>query len=382
MKIREVKASIIKNSRKQNTIQVTINKKYHSSSPSGASTGQYEASIYGKKGLKYAVEYINKSPELKGLNFEEFKDLDYFDTWNEFLGANPVVALQGAILKAMAENKVYSFLNPKPRKLPTPLGNCIGGGAHTKAKTVDIQEFLLIPKGGQFTEQSILNEYVYKKLGKALNVTKKTDEGAFITSMSDLETFEFLFEFLANPNNTLDNKVSLGIDLAASQLFTGKMYHYKNFSKTIKTNRIKREDQIELVNDLIYRYKLKYVEDPLEENDFEGFGNITKSTYVCGDDLITTNVQRLREALKHNSVNCIIVKPNQIGSLVQTKKIVDYAKSNGIATVISHRSGETMDSIISHLAVAWEIPYIKTGIAGPERKVKLRTLEKIQNEIT
>ncbi|MFH1972550.1 MAG: enolase C-terminal domain-like protein [archaeon] len=381
MKIKEVRASIIKNSRNNPAIQITVNKKFHCSAPSGASTGKYEIPAF-KKNIKHSLDYINNSKELKGLNFDEFKDLNFFDSWIGDIGANPIVALQGAILKAMSDNKVYSFLNPKPKKFPIPLGNCIGGGKHTKTQTIDIQEFLLIPRGGNFTGRVMLNEYIYKKLGKTLQTDKVTDEGAFITKMSDLETFEFLSDFLANPENTLDNKVYFGIDLAASGIFTNKMYFYKNFSKTIKKNKLKREDQIELINDLIYRYKLKYVEDPLEENDFEGFSKITKSTLVCGDDLITTNIERLKEALQQNSVNCIIIKPNQIGSLTKTKEIVDFAKSKNITTVISHRSGETMDTLISHLAVAWEIPYIKTGIAGKERKIKLKELERIENENT
>jgi len=381
MKIKEVKATVIQNSRNKNTIQVTVNKKYHCSAPSGASTGKFEVPAF-KRNAPVAVKYINNSRELKGLSFEEFHDLDFFDSWIEELGANPVVALQGAILKAMSDNKVCRFLNPKPKKFPTPLGNCIGGGAHTKAKASDVQEFLLIPKGGNFSEKALLNDYVHKKLGKALNTRKITDEGAYITPMSDLETFEYLTDFISNPENTLDNKLYLGIDLAAAQLFNGKVYTYKNFSKTIKTNRLPREDQIELINDLIYRYKLKYVEDPLDENDFEGFSKITKSTKVCGDDLITTNIDRLKQAIKVDAVNTIIVKPNQIGSLTKTKRIVDYAHRNGIITVMSHRSGETLDPLIGELAVAWKIPYVKMGIYGKERKVKLKAIEKIENETT
>ncbi|MAG77933.1 enolase [archaeon] len=379
MKIKEVKATIIKNSRNHNTIQVTINKKYHSSAPSGASTGSHEIPAY-KRSLPFAIKYINSSKELKGLSFDEFNDLSYFNSWINTLGANPIVALQGAILKAMTDNQIYSYLNPRAKKLPTPLGNCIGGGAHVKKPSIDIQEFLLIPKVKGFKEKVILNDYIYKKLKKALNPKIITDEGGLVPNISDLETFEFLADFLNNPNNTLDHKVYFGIDLAATELYK-KMYTYKNFSKTIKTNKLRPEDQIELINDLIYRYKLKYVEDPLEENDFEGFSKITKSTLVCGDDLITTNLERLKQAIQHNSVNSIIIKPNQIGSLTKTKEIVDYAKREGITTVISHRSGETLDPLISHLAVAWEIPYIKTGIYGKERKAKLKELELIENNL-
>ncbi|MDP3918691.1 MAG: enolase C-terminal domain-like protein, partial [Nanoarchaeota archaeon] len=170
--------------------------------------------------------------------------------------------------------------------------------------------------------------------------------------------------------------------IAASEFYSNGKYNYKNFSKDQTKKTLTPKEQIALVNSWIKKYKLAYVEDPLHEEDFKGFSQLDKKTLICGDDLLTTNLTRLKKALRNKSVNSMIIKPNQIGSLIKTKKVVDFAHSQGIKTIISHRSGETLDNTISHLAVAWNIPYIKTGIYGKEREVKLKELLKIENEIS
>ncbi len=381
MKIKEVEAYIIKNSRGEDAVEVRVNKRYVAAAPSGASTGKFEVKAFPKKGIKFSVGCVNNFKDLKGMKFDEFGDLAFFDDFIQTWGGNTVMAVQSAVLKAMSENKVWKFLNPKAKKMPTPLGNCIGGGMHTRKKGEDVQEFLLIPSGKTFEEKMVLNDYVYRKIGKALGVKQRTDEGAFMPKMTDSETYEFLYSFLNNYENTLHSRVRFGIDLAASSLWSGRFYTYKSFSKERKMKKFLREDHIDYINELIRKYKLGYVEDGMHENDFVGFSMLNKKTLVCGDDLIVTNVERLKEAIKHDSVNCIIVKPNQIGSLIKTKEVVDLARKNDINMVMSHRSGETMDATISHLAVGWGIPYIKTGIYGPERRVKLKELLKIEQEI-
>tara|TARA_Y100000310_G_scaffold224697_1_gene226569 strand:+ start:345 stop:1496 length:1152 start_codon:yes stop_codon:yes gene_type:complete len=381
MKVKEVEAYIIKNSRGENAIEVRVNKKFVAAAPSGASTGKYEVSAFPKKGIKFAVNSVNNYKELKGMKFETFDDLAFFDDLIPNWGADTVIAVQLAILKGMSGNKIWKFLNPKAKKFPTPLGNCVGGGMHTKKQGVDVQEFLLMPSGKTFEEKMVLNDYVYRKIGKALDTKQRTDEGAFMPNMTDTEVFDFLYEFLNNYENTLHSRVRFGIDLAASSFWNGKFYTYKNFAPEKKLNKFIREDQIDYINELIRKYKLGYVEDPVQENDFVGFSMINKKTLVCGDDLVVTNLARLKEAIKNDAVNCVIIKPNQIGSLTKTKEVVDLAQKMDINTVISHRSGETMDASIAHLAVAWSIPYIKTGIYGAERRVKLKELMKIEQEI-
>ncbi|MFH0936190.1 MAG: enolase, partial [Candidatus Woesearchaeota archaeon] len=143
---------------------------------------------------------------------------------------------------------------------------------------------------------------------------------------------------------------------------------------------LNKKEQYDFVLNLINKYNLKYVEDPFYEEDFDSFNRLSqevKNVLICGDDLICTNIERLKKA----KINCVIIKPNQIGSLIKTKEIVDYCQENSITTVMSHRSGETMDKTIAHLAVAWEIPFVKFGVYGKERVVKLNELTRIERLI-
>ena len=374
MLIKDLKARVIKNSRNENAIEVIVNKKYVASAPSGASTGMYEVKAFTKD-VRFAVNYLNKYSV--HYDFEEFKDLEVLDHLKSIIGGNPTIAVQYAVLKAMSKNKVYSFLNPKAKKLPVPLGNCIGGGAHTKIKASDIQEFLLVPEAKTFSQRANINRNVYEMIGKLSKAKSKTDEGAFILNQKNEDIFEFLTDLVYEFREHTGYKVNFGIDLAASQFFKKGKYHYKNSKQKV----LSREKQINLVNDWIKEYNLGFVEDGLEENDFSGFAKLNKKTLICGDDLITTNLDRLKKAIKLKSVNSMIIKPNQIGSLIETKKVVDYAHKHGIKTVISHRSGETMDFMIAHLAVAWNMSYIKTGIFGKERECKLKELVNIEREI-
>ncbi|MBU4241840.1 MAG: hypothetical protein KKF52_01275, partial [Nanoarchaeota archaeon] len=374
MKVKQIKARKILNSRNEPTIEVIVNKKYSAAAPSGASTGSTEVKAYAKN-LNDSIDFINKGG-LVGLKYEEFSDLSSLHTLLPKIGGNAVIALQFALLKAMSDNKVWKFLNPHAIKLPIPVGNVIGGGLHTKKLSTDIQEFLLIPRSKKFSENYYVNNYLHTKIGKMLNAKKMTDEGAWIPSMSNEEVFRFLFNFLKDKRNTLGMDVEFGLDMAATSFFKNNHYVYKNFSSEKAVCKFSKKEQIEYVNRLIKDYKLSYFEDPLHENDFDGFSKVNKKTLVCGDDLITTNLDRLKEAVENNSINCIIIKPNQIGSVVKTKEVVDYAHKHKIKTIISHRSGETMDTTIADLAVAWNIPYIKTGIYGKERKAKLLRLKK------
>lgn len=379
MRINSFHARVIRNSRGEDAIEVIVNKKYIASSPSGASTGVHEVSAYPSKGVRFAVTFLNKYPHFKGFYLEEFSDLSHFDSLVSVIGGNAVVALQLACLKAMSQGKMYSFLDAHARALPIPLGNCVGGGAHARQKTLDIQEFLLVPHAKSFFERAAMNRHVYDVIGKMKNPLGKTDEGAHILSLSDEGTFSFLSELL-DSFHSYGMSMKLGVDMAASQFYSQGKYHYNHFS-TVKKKVLNPSQQITLVNRWVKKYGLVYVEDPLQEEDFSGFAKLKKNTLVCGDDLITTNIERLKMALKYKSVNAIIVKPNQIGSLVKTKELVDFARKKGITMVLSHRSGETMDASLAHLAVGWRIPYIKIGIFGKEREVKLQELIKIEKEI-
>ncbi|MDD4878214.1 MAG: enolase C-terminal domain-like protein [Candidatus Nanoarchaeia archaeon] len=376
MIIKEVRARKILNSRKEPAIEVIINNKYSASTPSGASTGIHEVKAFAKD-VNDSCFYINHKAALKGLKFNSFDDLEQIDSLLPKIGGNAVLAIQYAILREMSNNEVWRFLNPHSRSIPMPLGNVIGGGKHTRRHSTSIQEFLLMPRALSIRDNISAMRAIHEKVQKELKLRELTDEGAWVPNGSDKAVLEYLHKFLSNVENTHGIKVNFGVDMAASSFWDGKHYNYRNLANG-KSAKLTPKQQIELVNMIAKEHFLCFVEDPLQEEDFDGFSKIRQTTLVCGDDLVTTNLERLKEALKHKAINCMIIKPNQIGSIIQTKKVVDFAKANEIVTVISHRSGETMDTMISDLAVAWEIPYIKTGIHGKERECKLQRLADIE----
>ena len=378
MKIKTIKARKILNSKRKPAIEITINKKYTASAPSGTSVGKHEFPAFPKKGINFAIGFINKFDDCKKIRIETFEDLEELEKILPIVKANTMIALEYAVLKALSNNNVWEFLNPNAEFIPKPLGNCIGGGAHKKGGGPDIQEFLLLPKSKRFFDATFANEFIYKKIGKKLNTKKRTDENAWSPDLDTYSILNIIKETTEEASHKLGFKIDIGLDMAASTIWDGKLYTYKNFSKKIKEQRLTKNEQADFVNGLIEKYGIKYVEDPFREDDFESFGKI-KNTLVCGDDLICTDIKRLK--MSGEKINAIIVKPNQIGSLIKTKEIIDFAKKKGIMPVISHRSGETMDSTISDLAVAWEVPIIKCGIIGKERKAKINRLIQIEREI-
>ena len=377
MQIRGVRAKKILNSRKEEAIEVKIfsNKgKKIASAPSGASKGKFEVKAFPKGGVERAIKDLNKI-NFKGIEIESFSDLKKIEKYN--LSGNTIIALEFAILKALSRGRIWNFLNPRAKKILRPLGNCIGGGVHS-SNTINIQEFLLLPKTRSFAKAASINWKIYKKVKKELKKEDKrfnkqrTDEGAWAPNLDNLEVLRILRKTVKKTTRKTGIKVRIGLDFAASQLWNGKKYVYRNEVLT-------KKEQLSFVSDLIEDYNLSYVEDPFEENDFSSFRKLRKDILICGDDLICTNLKRLKKAVK--CVNAVIIKPNQAGSLIETKKVVDFAKKNRIIPVISHRSGETLDSTISHLAVAWNIPLIKCGIYGKERLSKIKELIRIEKRI-
>jgi enolase len=314
------------------------------------------------------------------------------------IGGNTLFVLESAILKAMALNEkqeLWEFLNPKAKNLPMPVGNCIGGGEHLiigsdqrscsgSALKSDIQEFLFIPKTKMFIDSYFMNLQAYKEA--KLEIMKKdgnwkgqlTDEKAIASSLRVEQILDIMREISEKLKAKFGSEMRLGMDIASSTLFHDGKYHYNN-PKSEKNS----EMQSEFILNLAKKYNLFYIEDPLQEDDFENFSKLTKKSksLIVGDDLTATQPERLNKAIEKKSINAAIVKPNQNGSLLDTKKFVDLANKNSITPIISHRSGETSDSTIADLAVAWNIPFIKTGILGRERFAKLNKLIKIEREM-
>jgi enolase len=386
--IKDVSAKSIFDSRKEKTILVSIktkdDKTFKASSPSGKSTGKYEVRPY-KKNLEEDIDVLKKFKDYFSEEIlEKFEDLKRVeDILEGHIGANTLFAFESAVLKAIAneqKKEVWEIINPeagKTKKLPRLVGNCIGGGKHSNIndKKPDFQEFLLIPDL-KSPEKSLKINKEAKEKAKVLLKKKennfreqKNDEDAWITSLNEKEVLDILDE--------LD--IPLGVDVASSGFYSRKKYHYEN-------PMLKREDdeQLGYLANLIKNYNLFYIEDPFQEEDFESFAKLLKkfpNSLIVGDDLTVTNSKRFQKAIDKKSINAIIVKPNQCGSLLEVKKVCELAKENEVKIVFSHRSGETEETILADLAFGFQADFLKCGITGKEREAKIKRLIEIEKSL-
>lgn len=380
MIINGVSAKTINDTRNEKTISVSLRTNvgdFNASAPNGKSTGKYEKKPYKKsidddiKKLKDFSDYFSEE------KIEEFSDLSRIeDTIKDFVGANTLFAFESAALKAISKEQkkeIWELINPNAKKFPRLLGNCIEGGKHSHAeKKPDFQEFLLIPKEKTLKESFELNKKIRSSLQTDLKIAdekfkgRKDDESGWETSLNEKEIFEILKKF----------NVQLGTDIAASTFHKRKKYLYQN--PVLKRD---VDEQFEYISNLIKNFGLFYVEDPFEENDFESFAKLLKrfpNTLITGDDLIVTDFNLLRKAISLKSINAVIVKPNQTGSLIEVKNVCDLAKKNDIKIIFSHRSGETEESILADLAFGFQADFFKAGITGKGREEKIKRLIKIE----
>jgi enolase len=378
MQIKKISAKSILDSRGKPTIEVSINGQ-KASSPSGTSAGKYETPCWHNS-LDWNINAIN----VLKIDFEvsEFQDLKKVEqlikkqfklTDAKQFGGNALFALESAILKALAKyqkKQLWQIINPKTKALPTPLGNAIGGGLHSKMYKIHpvFQEFLLAPKGKTFAEKVRNMNRVYLSLKKTLKTSKINYEGALQCSLDEEKILQVLTKFKKFTN--------IGLDIAASTFCEDNLYKYNDKSLTT-------EVQVDYMNELISKYDLLYVEDPLQEEDFEGFSKIKrdKKHLVSGDDLTATHIQRLKRALKSKSINAMIIKPNQNGSLLELAEIFQICKKHKITTILSHRSGETLDNALADYAFAFQADFIKCGIATKYRQAKLNRLIEIEKSL-
>ena len=358
--------------------------------PSGASTGEYEAvelppeeaiakarelAVPRIEGQVYAGDQRSVDAALRGADgTADFSEI----------GANAAVAISMAAAKAGADMlgaPLYQHLGGAFRgnEFPTPLGNVVGGGEHA-ADATDIQEFLAAPVGAPSVADAVFaNAAVHGAVADLLDErgipAAKGDEGAWAPAIDDEEALALVSTAIERVEDEVGFEIRMGLDVAGAELFDGEAYVYSDTTRT-------PAEQVDYVAELVADYELAYVEDPLDEDDYEGFAELTDrvndQTIVCGDDLFVTNTDRLRDGIAQGAANAILVKPNQIGTLSDAFDAIEVAREHGYDAVVSHRSGETEDTTIAHLAVATDASFIKTGAVGGERTAKLNELIRIE----
>ncbi|MBR2713011.1 MAG: phosphopyruvate hydratase [Bacilli bacterium] len=406
-KIKEIKAREILDSRGNPTVEVDVILDNgilgRASVPSGASTGEREMLELRDKDERYnglgVLKAVNNvlsiKNELIGFDTDKQKELDYKlleldGTPNKSkLGANAILGISMAYLKASAldQNKpLYKYVNDKygdKLSLPVPMMNILNGGAHAD-NGLDFQEFMIIPQANSIKERIRIGSEVFHSLKKVLKekglATSVGDEGGFAPNiMSNSEAFDLIIEGITRAGYTAGVDVFLGIDVAASEFYKDGKYHFENRDFTT-------EEIINYYKELVSKYPIISIEDPVDENDWEGFSTLTKEignkVQLVGDDLFTTNKEYLQKGIDMKAGNAILLKVNQIGTITETIETIELAKSNGYKTIISHRSGETEDTTISHLAVGLDLGQIKTGsMSRTDRICKYNELIRIEEDL-
>lgn len=369
--------------------------------PSGASTGVREAlelrdndnNRYNGKGVLKAVHNVNN--ELKrlvvGMDVLDQKAIDYKmieadGTENKSrFGANAILGVSMAVLKAAAlsvNKPLYKYVGDG-KELPRPMMNILNGGAHAD-NNLDFQEFMIIPNRDTIKERVRVGAEVFHALKKVLNekgyFTGVGDEGGFAPNLpSNKEGFDLIIEAINKAGYAPGKDVSIAIDVAASEFYKDGKYHIDN--KDLTTDEL-----INFYEELINTYPIISIEDPVDENDWEGFSKITAKLgdkiQLVGDDLFVTNKKCLQMGIDKKAGNAILLKLNQIGTVTETIETINLAKENGYKTVISHRSGETEDTTIADLAVGLSLGQIKTGsMSRTDRICKYNQLMRIEEEI-
>ena len=380
--------------------------KARASVPSGASTGGHEAieerenepSKYLGKGVSTVVHSINFeiNEYLKGFSPLNQKKLDQKlieldGTENKSrLGANAIlgVSLAAARVSSQIKNEsLFKYLSEYNEYiLPTPLMNVINGGAHAN-NALDFQEIMIMPVGANtFSEALRWGAEIFHHLKSILSEnsfsTSVGDEGGFSPEINNVEeALELLSKAIKNAGRNLDNDINFAIDAASSEFYKNNFYEMNNGQTKIDTN-----DMIKIWEKLVREYPIISLEDPLEENDFEGYKELTNlignNIQIVGDDLFATNMNRLTKGINSGAANSILIKLNQIGTLSETIETVNLAKKNNYGTIISHRSGETEDTFIADLSVGLNSGQIKTGsLSRSERLCKYNQLLRIEEEL-
>lgn len=358
--------------------------------PSGASTGTHEVAAWPKGGVDEGVALFRKeiAAKLQGAEASDQEAVDgtlhAIDGTPDFsrIGGNVATATSLAVAKASAaaaRRPLFAYLGDN-RTFPFPLGNVIGGGRHAIGGT-DIQEFSSLAQSPSPAKSVFANAQVHKTVAGILtkklpdHAIGKGDEGAWVAKLSNEEALGVLVDACRQVSKDSGVPCAPALDLAASEFYRQGKYVYRD--RTLPPDR-----QVEYVAGLVESYGLALVEDPLDQEDFDGYARLTEfvgaSCVIVGDDLFATNPERLKRGIAAGAANAILIKPNQIGTLTDTARTVALAHDAGYRTVMSHRSGETTDETIAHLAVAFGSFAIKAGAVGGERIAKLNELVRIE----
>ena len=414
MKIKKIKAREILDSRGTPTVEAEVTLEYGctgvASVPSGASTGENEAielrdgdpNRYFGKGVLKAVSNVNDiiAPHLIGMNVQDQAAIDRLmidldGTPNKsHLGANAILAVSLAVAKAAANGlgmPLYRYLATSDASvLPVPMMNIINGGAHSDAP-IAFQEFMIRPVGApSFSEALRMGAEVFHTLKKVLKKrglsTAVGDEGGFAPELESIEdALNLIMEAIDDSGYLPGKDITLALDCASSEYYKEGVYDYAIFEGS-KGRRRDRDAQIVYLKRLVEDYPIDSIEDGMSENDWGGWEFLTQilgnKCQLVGDDLFVTNVDYLSRGINAGCANAILIKPNQIGTLTETLAAIEMAQNHGYKAIVSHRSGETVDTTIADLAVATNCGQIKTGsLSRGERIAKYNRLLEIEKQL-
>lgn len=378
MKVEDALARKVLDSRGRWTVELDLKLKgrwSRASVPEGRSRGRYEAAQFpADKSMKRFPEFKKK---LVGRSFSDQKKFDRY-----LLSIAGERKAKYGVDLVLAASIAFFRRGLKPKSMPTPMLNVINGGMHAGGDMA-IQEFMVVPrKFKSFHEKISMGAKIYTELRKVLEkkygpaATNVGDEGGFVPPIKTTEEALSLLEEVIGSMGVLD-KVSMSIDCAASSYFKTGRYH-------IDGKKLETAEYIDMLSYLSRSFHLFSVEDPLHEDDFEGFSDfLTKSeTIVVGDDLTVTDLTRVEKAFVSQAINAVLVKPNQVGTVSETLQVIDFCRNNGLRWIISHRSGETVDTFISELAAATDSPFIKAGApCRGERTAKYNQLLRLEEKL-
>ncbi|HEU0143798.1 MAG TPA: enolase C-terminal domain-like protein [Nitrososphaera sp.] len=397
--ISSIRGRIVFNSRGSKSIEIDVvtDGKFigRACAPSGASVGKFEAQSFPENKPEEALSMLNANVNrFVGLQAEdllavynELKSIDKTDNYSK-IGGSVAYALSIAAVDSAANSigiPLFKLLKQsKPYKFPFPLGNILGGGAHAGPGTPDLQEILACPVGAEDIVDALeMNFKLHRETRKVIESIDKRftygrgDEGAWAPNVNNDQALEIIEKAINNCGYTLGKDMAIGIDFASSSFWNEEMQLYDYARQGIKRD---TGEQIEFANRLIHDYKLIYAEDPVHEGDFESMAVLNKKnpkTLVTGDDMLVTNTGRIREAVRYAACSGAILKVNQAGSLYEALDFAKECNKNNIKIITSHRSGESVDSHISHIAIATSSSMLKSGVLGGERIAKLNELVRL-----